>query len=233
MGERDLARPRRVAAADQARPVEIVWCGARNGRRPAIAASTGRPQALATRAASIASAGVERRQDRGQAPRRHRLAGARRPGDQQAVAAGGGDLERPAQAGLAAQVGEVGQRLATVSRRVQAAAAGAGSRSPPSSPSCSRRSSRDHAPGSDQRGLGPARRRDDDRPRPGAGGGLGHRHRPGDRSQRAVERQLAGEGEVGQRRGVELARSRQAPPRRSRGRSRGPPCAGRPGRGSP
>ena len=44
----------------------------------------------------------------GQPPREHRLARARRPAEQQVVAAGGGDLERAPRALLAADVGEVG-----------------------------------------------------------------------------------------------------------------------------
>ena len=51
--------------------------------------------------------GAERRQDPGQPPREHRLARARRPGEQQVVPAGGGDLERAPRPLLAAHVGEV------------------------------------------------------------------------------------------------------------------------------
>jgi hypothetical protein len=49
-----------------------------------------------------------RRQQPGQPLREHRLAAARRAGQQQPVAAGRGDLQGPARARLAADVGEVG-----------------------------------------------------------------------------------------------------------------------------
>ena len=62
----------------------------------------------------------------------------------------------------------------------------------------------DHPSGRDQRGLGAAGHGDDDRPCSRAGGGLGHRHRPGDRPDRAVERQLPGEREIGERALIDL-----------------------------
>ena len=52
---------------------------------------------------------IERRQDRGQALRQHRLAGAGRPDHQQIVAAGRRHLQRPPRHLLAAHVAEVGQ----------------------------------------------------------------------------------------------------------------------------
>ena len=52
---------------------------------------------------------AERRQDRGQAGRQHRLAGARRADHQEVVAAGRGDLQRPLGAFLAAHLGKVGE----------------------------------------------------------------------------------------------------------------------------
>src|SRR3989442_14747804 len=50
---------------------------------------------------------VERRQDAREAARQHRLAGARRPAEQQVVPTGGGELERAARAVLSADVREV------------------------------------------------------------------------------------------------------------------------------
>ena len=50
----------------------------------------------------------ERRQEAGQSPREHRLAGARRARHQEVVAARGGDLEGAPRDGLAPHVGEVG-----------------------------------------------------------------------------------------------------------------------------
>ncbi len=52
----------------------------------------------------------QRRQDRRQAAPEHRLAGARRPGEQEVVRARGCELERSAPTLLAADVGEIGQR---------------------------------------------------------------------------------------------------------------------------
>jgi len=54
----------------------------------------------------------QRRQDRRQPLRQHRLARSGRAAHQQVVAAGGGDLERPLGALLALDVGEVGLRPA-------------------------------------------------------------------------------------------------------------------------
>lgn len=51
----------------------------------------------------------ERRQDRGQAARQHRLAGPRRPVHQKVVPAGRRDLEHAPRAFLALDVGEIGQ----------------------------------------------------------------------------------------------------------------------------
>ncbi len=65
---------------------------------------------------------AEQRQQPGEAARKHRLAGARRPGQQQVVGARGGDLERPPGPLLAAHVREVrhlGERLEVVGRRRQ------------------------------------------------------------------------------------------------------------------
>ena len=55
---------------------------------------------------------AKRRQDRGQALRQHRFAGAGRSAHQQIVAAGGGDFERALGAFLALDVAEVRLRAA-------------------------------------------------------------------------------------------------------------------------
>ena len=109
MGERDLARSGRVAAADQPGGRDRVVRSAkrapardrRRHRSPAGAGDPGGLDRLRRR---------QRGQDRRQPPCRHRLAGSGRPADQQAVAARRRDLERAPQPGLAAQVGEIGHR---------------------------------------------------------------------------------------------------------------------------
>ena len=105
---------------------EIVWCGARNGRRADEA----------TAAAVQAGDGLDpgdvdrlgrrhRRQDRRQAAREHRLPGPGRAVHVDVVAAGRRHLERRDQRVLAADVGEVEQRLELgLGRRARAAAAG-------------------------------------------------------------------------------------------------------------
>ena len=106
MRERHLPGPRRIAAADQPRGRDRVVRRAerstagdrRFDRQPACARDAGGVDPLRR---------IERRQDRRQPPRRHRLAGSRRAADQQAVAARRRKLERVAQRGLSAEVGEV------------------------------------------------------------------------------------------------------------------------------
>jgi len=53
----------------------------------------------------------QRRQDPGQAAREHRLASARRPGEEKVVATGGGELERAAGAFVPPHLGELGKRV--------------------------------------------------------------------------------------------------------------------------
>ena len=78
-----------------------VWCGARNGRcRPARRRRSA-PARLSDRPRWPALRRRHRRQQAGKPLRQHRLAGARRADHQQAVAAGGGDLERALGGGLA------------------------------------------------------------------------------------------------------------------------------------
>ena len=116
---------------------EIVWCGARNGRTVARPPPSCRPPTDWIRVTSIASAARERRQDRRQPPREHRLARAGRPVQVEVVAARGGDLERRDQPVVAAHVREV-QRRGRLGDRPARAPAGraarprrAGTRRPP------------------------------------------------------------------------------------------------------
>ena len=95
---------------------EIVWCGARNGRS-AASLPLPMPATLCTWVISSASSNVGRRQDPGQPPREHRLAGAGRADHEQVVAARRRDLERALGVRLAADVGEVDRALGARGRR--------------------------------------------------------------------------------------------------------------------
>ncbi len=106
MGERDLARTRRRAAAEQAGGGNGVMGRAKRARpadqrlqRPAARARD--PDRLDR------LRGIERWQQRRQPARSHRLARPRRADHDQAVTAGGRDLERVGERRLTAQIGEV------------------------------------------------------------------------------------------------------------------------------
>ena len=108
MGERNFARPRAQAAADQRRHAGRMMRRAERpliGERAAFDLAGDRGdhrdfEQLGRR---------QRRQDGRQPRRQHRFAGAGRPDHQQIVAAGGGDFERALGAFLALDVGEIEQ----------------------------------------------------------------------------------------------------------------------------
>ena len=106
-------------------------CGAASGTaaRSISPPAPCRPAIECSRVTSIASCARERRQQSGQPPREHRLAGAGRAVQEQVVAAGRGDLERGDQAVVAADVGEVGLASSVGSGPV-GRGGGAGARSP-------------------------------------------------------------------------------------------------------
>ena len=106
MRQRDFARPRAQAAADQRR------------HRGGMMRRTERPPVGERAAFDLAGdrsdhrdfeqfGRQQRRQDRGQPRRQHRFAGAGRADHQQVMAAGGGDFERALGALLALDVGEI------------------------------------------------------------------------------------------------------------------------------
>ena len=104
------------------RTAEIVWCGARNGRardEPAAGVQPGDAGCASPRSPPRR----QRRQDRRQAPREHRLARAGRPVHEEVVAAGGGDLERRDQ-----RVAGRGRRRGRASASRSGVAGGAGER---------------------------------------------------------------------------------------------------------
>jgi hypothetical protein len=106
VGQRDLAGPRRRATAHQRhRTGRMV----RRAKRPSAEAArieTLCGQALQCRAGQRLVLG-HRRQQAGQAQRQHRLAGARRADEQQAVCAGRGNLQRTLGGGLPLHVAQV------------------------------------------------------------------------------------------------------------------------------
>ena len=105
--ERDLAGPRDRAAADERDVRDGVM---RRAKRPlAEQAHAGRQRAgdRMDRRALQRFVERQRRQDRSQPPRQHRLAGAGRARQQQVVAAGRRDFERAAREQLPAHVGKI------------------------------------------------------------------------------------------------------------------------------
>ena len=97
--ERDLAgRGAAAAAADERGRRRGVVRRAERPRRAQTVPRIGMPGGGVDARDLERLVGVERRQDRRQPAGEHRLAGARRPDEQQVVPAGGGDLERAARA---------------------------------------------------------------------------------------------------------------------------------------
>ena len=229
-----LAGPRATQPPPTIAAIDAVWCGARNGGADQSGRPGGsRPATEWMRVTSSASSGVERRQDAGQAAREHRLAGARRPAEQQVVAAGGGDLERAPRTLLSAHVGEVGPSgLGAVQRRRRGSSGGGGSRSPRKYATASARCCTGTGSMPASADLGPdsaaqTRRRESPSRRAPSAAASAPRNRP----QPPVERELADRRMPGERIRAGAAATRRAPPARSGGRTPSPPCAGRRARG--
>lgn len=107
--ERDLARLRRIAAADERGRARRVMRRAKRAPPPLSGreARAARRQDRGRRQRLVIG---ERRQEGGQARGEHRFARARRPDHQHVVAARGGDFERALRARLADHIGEIGRR---------------------------------------------------------------------------------------------------------------------------
>ncbi len=123
MGEADLAGPRLRSAADERRVRDRVVRRAKRtlGDEPRVRRQqTGHRMHGGDLQRLVEG---QRRQDPGQPPRHHRLAGTGRTDQQQVVAAGAGDLERAAREELAADVGEIGAHLAAAGGRAGTTAA--------------------------------------------------------------------------------------------------------------
>ena len=230
MGEARLAGYRDRAAADQAGGGDQVMRRAERalGHQPAAATLSG--HAVDARHLDRLRP-RQRRQDRGQAAREHRLAHAGRPREQQVVRAGGGDGQRLDDVGVAADVGEVevahGERehvlVAVGRRRALAAAEDLGH--------LREAAGAEHVQPIDERGLERPLARDDEAgraprarlpPPPPARRGTGA-SRPRARARRRPRSARAPRAGCGRR--------RRGSRTRWRGRSPGRPCASTPARG--
>ncbi len=116
--ERHLARARARAAADDSRSRGAVVRRAERRHGDERAPGREEPATEWMRVTSSASCPGQRRKDPRQAPREHRLARARRAGEQQVVRARSGDLEGAASPLLPADVGEVRHRASRLERLV-------------------------------------------------------------------------------------------------------------------
>ena len=151
MRERDLAGPRMTAAADQRRRARRVMRRAKRPLAPALGGE--RPGERRERRRLQRLVLGQRRQQRRQALREHRLAGAGRSDEQQAVPAGGRDLQRALGLRLAAHVAQIG----VAARRAPASAASSAGRR--ACPVSARRRRADRAPdGRRRRAPAPPRR---------------------------------------------------------------------------
>ena len=108
VGQADLAGAGDVAAADQAGDRDGVVGGPERPRRDQAGARAEEPGRREHPGDLERLVALQRRQQAGQPPGQHRLAGAGRADEEEVVAAGGGDLQRAAGNALAAHVGEVG-----------------------------------------------------------------------------------------------------------------------------
>ena len=204
--------------------IDALWCGARNGGSRTSGCSGREQPGDGVDARHLERlVRLERRQEPRQAAGEHRLARARRAGEQQVVAAGGRELERPPGALLAADVGEVRGTAALVPSLAAArtaaaphsprryAAASARCRTGTGSMPASAASAADSAAQSSRSTPGPPRR-------------LGGGEHAADRPDAPVERELADRGVRRPGAPAAPAARRRAPRARSAGRSPSPPC---------
>jgi hypothetical protein len=189
VGQGHLAGSGDLAAADQARDGDGV---VRGSERP----DPDQPGVRAEQAGGGEHLGdlerlvlLERREQAGEASGQHRLAGARRAGEEQVVGAGGGDLEGAAGLPLAADVGEVlDRRVGGAGRGAGAAEVGPAGQPLPDLPEGG--GAGDPQVG-DQRRLGQVGLGDDQEPGARPAGGQGGREHALDRADVAAEAELA------------------------------------------
>ena len=177
---------------------------------------------------------VERRQHRRQPPRRHRLPCPGRPHHDQAVPAGGGELQRAGRPSVAraARRGPAGPTPRAPPSRGEAARAAPAPPSVPSAVSWFRLSHRDRPAGRGQARPPPRPRAGTTNPRASARAAASAIGRiPGTLRIEPSSASSPASVEPGEAFPRAAARRRRGSPPRSRGRSQGPPCAGPPERG--
>ena len=206
MGEAHLARPGNAPAPDERRLAGGVVGAAERalGDQRLEARTPGRVDGRGLERLF----GRERGKDPRQPPGEHRLARARRSREQQVVASGGGNLQRAPGESLTAHVGEVrhhadGRDQGRGRGRLRPiGASGEVDR-------FGQRADRIDPNAGDERRLGGVFRRHDRRAQAAGARGEHHRKDARDRPHRAVERELADEEQVGQRRRGERAVGRE------------------------
>ena len=212
VGQRHLARTRRLSAADQRHlRGEVVRSpeGAQRHQSAGKAALPGYGMDLRRLEGLLAR---QRREDRRQTPRQHRLARTRGADHQHVVASGRSDLQRPLDVGLPLDIGEI---LGIVHPRgVERILCGRkGRRDRPFAvqvgDDLAERGGAHHLDPLDHGRLGGILRREDQPPQPFAPRRNSQRKHPAHGSQRAVERQLADEHRIGHRVGRDALHRRE------------------------
>ena len=226
VGQGDLAGSGDLAAADQAGDRDGVVRGAERPDPDEAGVRAEEPGGREHLGDLERLVLLKRRQQTGEAPGQHRLAGAGRAGEEQVVGAGGGDLEGPAGLVLAADVGQVlDQGDRGIGRRAGATQVGPADQPLPDLPERGRAGDPQAGDqsGLDQVGLG-----DDQEPGARPAGGHGGRQHALDRADVTAEPELADGPQALQ--GGRRHPPGRAPGGRSRwaGRTRIPAWAGRP-----
>ena len=236
MSEAHLAGPRQAAAPDEAGGRDRVVGRAERPPRDEWAAGVEQPGHRVDAGDLDRLVQRERRQEPRQPPGEHRLAAPGGPDHEHGVPAGGGHLERPPGGALPAHLGEVGAGRPAAARqqrgRVEPHERGLGAPLQEVDGGAQGRGAEDLDTGHQSRLRGVAAGHDQ-APPAAARRVLGHRERPGHRPQGPVEGELAHGPHARERRRRQLPGGAEDGQRERRGRTEGPPCAGRPGRGWP
>ena len=236
VGEADLAGARLAAAADEAGVGDGVVRGA-EGPLADEADALGQHAAHAVYGGHTEGFGArEGGHDAGHGAGEQGLAGARRPGHEEVVPAGGGDLEGALDVLLAAHVAEVDGGRADVAPGVAAGVVGGGRRGQRGVAARGLHQGREggeaeHLDAVDQGGLGGIGLGHDEATGVAVAQGGGDGQHAGHVAQVAVEGKFADEHRAAGELIGDLARGDEDADGDGGGRSRCPPCAGRRGRG--